>query len=405
MKNKIKFKKYLLISLLVSCIFVGLFICLEIYEYKTYTINYNFKINGLINVIKEKYPDIKDEEIINILNENNNYFENKQFLKKYGIDFDKSILVENDNYHHKFLMINITYIILIIVILMFIFIKYNKNKDKELKNITKYIEEINKKNYNLYIDSNTEDELSILKNELYKITIMLKESAENSLNDKKILKEYLEDISHQLKTPLTSIYIMLDNIIDDPSMEEEVRNKFINQIKRQVTNINFLVGNLLKLSKFDVNTINFNRKPYLVEELIKETILNITSLCDLKNIKINWHNECQNKIVCDKMWQVEALTNILKNAIEHSNTNGVIEVMARENNVYFEIEIKDYGTGMDAEDLKHIFERFYKGKYSSNESVGIGLALAKTIIEKDNGKIDVNSKLNKGTTFTIKYFK
>ena len=127
--------------------------------------------------------------------------------------------------------------------------RYNHKREKDIKDIAKCIEEINKKNYELEIDSISEDELSILKNEIYKTTIMLKEAADNSTKDKINLKKSLEDISHQLKTPLTSILVMLDNIIEDPDMDSSIRNDFIVDIKRNVNNINFLVQTLLKLSK------------------------------------------------------------------------------------------------------------------------------------------------------------
>lgn len=125
----------------------------------------------------------------------------------------------------------------------------------------------------------------------------------------------------------------------------------------------------------------------------------------MKNIKINLNGNKEIKVKCDFKWQVEAITNILKNCIEHSNTNSKISINYEENKIYSKIEIKDEGVGIDKEDLPHIFERFYKGKNSSSDSIGIGLALAKSIIEKNNGYISVNSKLNEGSIFTIKYFK
>lgn len=149
-----------------------------------------------------------------------------------------------------------------------VFLKYNKSKDKKLAEITRYIEEINNKNYKLDIDDNTEDELSILKNEIYKTTVMLKEVAENSRLDKANLKDSLSDISHQLKTPLTSITIMLDNILDNKDMDEDTRNDFIKDIKREIINVNFLVETLLKLSKLDANSIKFINK----EEDIRKAI-------------------------------------------------------------------------------------------------------------------------------------
>lgn len=128
-------------------------------------------------------------------------------------------------------------------------------------------------------------------------------------------------------------------------------------------------------------------------------------MCDLKNIRINVKNEIHSKIYCDFKWQVEALTNILKNAVEYSNIDDEILILCTENNLYFQIKIKDFGKGMNQEDASNIFKRFYKGKDSSKDSVGIGVSLSKAIIEDDNGRIIVDSIKDKGTTFTIKYFK
>ena len=296
-------------------------------------------------------------------------------------------------------------IIMFVLVISVIFIKYNYYKDKKIKEITKYVEEINKKNYKLYIDDNSDDELSILKNEICKTTIMLRELADNSLKDKLSIKESLEDISHQLKTPLTSINIMLDNIIDDVDMDEMVRRDFINNIKREVTNINSLVLSLLKLTKFDVNVVKFMSNIVYVNKIVKDAIRNVLVIADSKNIKFNINGDDDIKLVCDYKWEVEAISNILKNSIEHSNSNGVIDISYSQNKVYTLICIKDYGVGIDSKDIKHIFERFYKGKNSSRDSIGIGLALSKNIIEKDNGSISVNSMKTLGTVFQIKYYR
>ena len=123
----------------------------------------------------------------------------------------------------------------------------------------------------------------------------------------------------------------------------------------------------------------------------------------MKNININVNGDKEAKIYCDLKWQVEAITNILKNCVEHSNINASIDINYEQNKVYSKIEIIDYGIGIDEDDLQHIFERFYKGKNSSNESVGIGLALSKSIIESNKGYISVESEKGKGTRFIIKY--
>ena len=403
MKNKIRLKQYFISTLIVAmCLFV-LFLALNIYEYHTYTNNFNNTIGAIVNVIKDKYPEITDKEIITILNSND--FESNDFFTKYGIDINnKSVLLNNDKDYHTFLIVNMSFLSLSIVILLIVFIRYNHKKENDIKEIIKCIEQINKKNYELQIDSMSEDELSILKNEIYKTTIMLKESAENSNKDKINLKKSLEDISHQLKTPLTSILVMLDNIIEDPDMDINVRNDFVRDIKRNVVNINFLVQALLKLSKFDANTVHFIKKEYNLRSIVDESIKNVSTLCDLRNINIELNIKNDSKIICDSKWQIEAITNILKNAVDHSKNNSTVTINLSNNNVYSMIEIIDKGEGISKKDISHIFERFYKGENATSDSIGIGLALAKTIIEEDNGNISVESNKN-GTKFTIKYFK
>lgn len=402
MKNKQKFKKTLIYILIFFTIFLILFIIINRYQYKNYIINTNRKISGIVSKLEEFYPYLNEQDIIEILNSEDDY--EGSIFKKYGIDIDNdSIILKNNKVYNKFLMINIMLIVISFLTLIYIFIKYNTQKDKELNKITKYIKEINKRNYSLKIDELSEDELSILKNEIYKTTVMLKESAINSLNDKKNLKNSLVDISHQLKTPLTSILVMLDNLIDDPNMDNNIKEEFILNIKREVVNINFLVQSLLKLSKFDANTIIFKKEKVLVKDVLKETIKNLTYLCDLKNIKINVIGDNDIFINVDFKWQVEAITNIVKNSIEHSNINTNITITYEKNNVYTNIIIEDNGCGISNKDLPHIFKRFYKSENSLDDSVGVGLALAKSIIEKDNGSIYVKSS-KKGTIFEIKYF-
>ena len=231
------------------------------------------------------------------------------------------------------------------------------------------------------------------------------EQAENSTKDKINLKNSLSDISHQLKTPLTSIMIMLDNLIENPDLDGEIRNDFVKEIKVETTNINFLVQSILKLSQLDSNTVEYFNKKIKLSELVEKSIKKIQPLCDLKNIKVDINVIKDSEIVCDEMWQVEAISNIVKNCVEHSKDEGKVDVSINVNNVYSQIIIKDNGVGISKKDLPHIFERFYKGKNSTNTSIGIGLALSKMIINKCNGTIQVESEEGKGTFFIIKYFK
>ena len=281
----------------------------------------------------------------------------------------------------------------------------DKNKSKKIKEITKMISKINNRQFDIDINDFNEGELSILKNEISKTTTMLRQVADNSVKDKLNLKDSLGDISHQLKTPLTSITIMIDNILDSPDMDEKTRKKFLINIKREILNINFLVMSLLKLSKFDANVVKFNKESVYLKDIIIESIKNVSMIKELKNITIKVSGDDNIKLLCDFKWQVESITNILKNSIEHTSEYGTVEVNYSENKLYTRILIKDNGKGIDSDDLPHIFDRFYKGKNGSDDSFGIGLSLSKTIIEKEGGSITVKSTPNIGTIFTIKYLK
>lgn len=397
MKNK-TIKKYIL-SLIILLIFnVSLIFILNRYEYKMYTKNYNDKINSIISNIKNKYPDIEESDIIEIINSEE---DSEDILSNYGIDS----ITKNDKVNNKIRIISLIIIITFDSLIILIFYLYDKNKSKKIKEITKMISKINNRQFDIDINDFNEGELSILKNEISKTTIMLRQVADNSINDKLNLKDSLGDISHQLKTPLTSITIMIDNILDNPDMDEKTRKKFLINIKREILNINFLVMSLLKLSKFDANVVKFNKESVYLKDIINESIKNVSMIKELKNITIKVSGDDNIKLLCDFKWQIESITNILKNSIEHTSEYGTVEVNYSENKLYTRILIKDNGKGIDSDDLPHIFDRFYKGKNGSNDSFGIGLSLSKTIIEKEGGSITVKSTPNIGTIFTIKYLK
>lgn len=397
MKNK-TIKKYILSLIILLILNISLIFILNRYEYKMYTKNYNDKINSIISNIKNKYPDIEESDIIEIIN---NEEDSEDILSKYGID---SITL-NDKVNNKIRIISLIIIITFDSLIILIFYLYDKNKSKKIKEITKMISKINNRQFDIDINDFNEGELSILKNEISKTTIMLRQVADNSINDKLNLKDSLGDISHQLKTPLTSITIMIDNILDNPDMDEKTRKRFLINIKREILNINFLVMSLLKLSKFDANVVKFNKESVYLKDIINESIKNVSMIKELKNITIKVSGDDNIKLLCDFKWQVESITNILKNSIEHTKEYGIVEVNYSENKLYTRILIKDNGKGIDSDDLPHIFDRFYKGKNGSNDSFGIGLSLSKTIIEKEGGSITVKSTPNIGTIFTIKYLK
>lgn len=401
MKNRIYFKRYLIYSLIVIIVFFSLMFLVNYKEYNTYKLNFNYKINVLLEKVKKKYPDVTLDELVEGLNSEVSY----NVLREYGYDLEEDSLIgENDRVNLKYSVVKMILLLSAFGVLVFLFVRSKRCTDKEIDKIIRLIENINHRNYDLGIEDLSEDKLSILREEIYKTTVMLRENADNSLKDKIEIKNLLQDISHQLKTPLTSVKILLDNINDYPEMDSETRSDFIKKIKREIINITFLIENILKLSKFEVNTVSFVRKEVSVKGLIDEVVGNVASLCDLKGIKVEVVG-CKGKMYCDCKWQVEALTNIVKNALEYSYDNSRVVISCESNKLYTGISVRDFGKGMDEEDLVNIFKRFYKGKNASNDSVGIGLSLAKAIIERDNGSVEVSSDKGVGTTFVIKYFK
>lgn len=365
----------------------------------------NDKMISIIAVVREKYPDITDSEIANILNSDEKSPDTESILKKYGIDKNENWLSQSDEGAVRIVIVlSCAVCFSACICLLIVFIINNLKRKKELQCITEYINQINKRNYDLQIEENSEDETSLLKNEIYKTTVMLKEQSENSLRDKQNLKESLSDISHQLKTPLTSIIVMIDNILDNEDMPDDLKREFLSDIRHSANNISFLVQSLLTLSKLDANTIVLKSNQEDVSKIFAECIRNTSILAEIRSVNLTSNCENDLTLVCDFKWLCEAITNIVKNCIEHTNPNGTVKLSAEQNKMYTKITISDNGTGIDSNDLPHIFERFYKGKNADSNSIGIGLALAKTIIEKSGGLISVSSSCQKGTTFTIKYF-
>ena len=405
MINKTSIKKIIIPGIALIFIAILSFFIVSTIQNKKYEKIVNLTISNFIDEIMEKYPETSEEEIIKILNDTSKQKEKMEILKKYGYTNDISYVQKLEKEMYKNTRINIALISTFGIIIVFLVLAYNWRREREIKKINQYLNDINSGNYELKIKENCEDEISRLKNELYKTTVLLRETAENSEREKINLSNSLADISHQIKTPLTSIRIMLDNIEENPNMDSKTREEFIEEISKQIDWISSLVIALLKLAKFDAGAIKMNDQEINVKKLINNVISNLAIIIDVKNIKIEQKIDDNVMLKADYNWQLEALTNIIKNAIEHSNENGTINIDVENNSVFVKIKIRDEGEGIEKKDIKHIFDRFYKAKKSSENSIGIGLSLAKTIIEQENGYIKVNSEVDRGTTFEIKYLK
>ena len=319
----------------------------------------------------------------------------------YGIKKDDFIVFQNEKVRNEGVAVTGTVYFVCSMMFVIILLVYSRSVQRRNRILTDYVSEINRGNYDLMPKENTEDEYSVLRNEIYKTTVTLREAAFNKARDKENLKNSISDISHQLKTPLTSIGIMLDGIITDEDMPEDVRREFLADIKKNTDHISFLVQSLLKLSQLEADSINMKKENVSVQKLFKSCIEKTEIIADIHDTTVIVEAKADVTICCDEKWTTEALTNIIKNCIEHSYKNGRVILSAENTGLYKCIRIKDNGTGIDRKDIPHIFERFYKGKNTDKNSIGIGLALSKAILDKQNALIRVSSEPRIGTEFTI----
>ena len=331
----------------------------------------------------------------------------EQVLTKYEVlNLSESFALEeiqNQTYSLFYLLTGAIFVIFLLIVLYFL-LALNKN-EKDTKKIRKYLNEIANSNYQFDIENMSESEMSNLKSEMYKIVLELKEKTENLAKDRETLSNYLADISHQIRTPLMAISSMVDAIIENESKLDENTRKFIYEISRQLNQINWLVDNLLKMAQLDTKTVIFNKESINLKALFEKIEKNMSVFLELKNQKLIMSIDENLQITVETKWTMEAIENIIKNCIEHSTQDSKIEINAEQNPLYVQIQIKDYGTGINQKDLPRIFDKFYKGEGASKNSFGIGLSLAKSIIENQNGEIMVQSKEKAGTTFTIKLYK
>ena len=286
---------------------------------------------------------------------------------------------------------------------------YCIQRKKEDKRITKRIDELieyiklaqEDKASSLLI--NREDEFSLLQDEIYKTITALYQTRKNALKDKEVLKEHIANIAHQLKTPLTSIGMMCE-LIGETASEEEAQI-YLTQLQNQLGRMNQWVHDLLLLAKLEANVVEMESKPIEVYPLMLRVLELLEPIGKKKNQQI--------KILCpekevsfmgDMKWSIEAFSNLVKNCIEHTPKDRTITISYDENPLYCLIKIEDEGEGFELEDMSHLFERFYKGKNAAKGSIGIGLALAKTIIEEQNGYIEAENRKEGGVRFTIKFY-
>lgn len=340
----------------------------------------------LIKYVIDKHPELESELITEWLsnkevNIDASYLEGIENLKEY-----KSV--------DSILKINFIAISVLFIFIFYIFEKDKRNTKKEIKKINEYINKIINNDFEVDFKDFKNTDLSSLKSDIGKIVMKLIENNENEIKQKQIMKDFLSNVSHQIKTPLTSLFVtndILKNEIEDKKLKE-----FIKQEDRQLEKIEWLIQSLLKMSLLESNSIELQKENIEIKKLIEESLLTHENSIELKNINIIKKLD-STRIMVDKKWTVEAISNIINNAIEH--TTDTIRVECGEIYFYKYIKISDNGNGIPKEKIKLVFERFYS---NSKSGVGIGLNISKEIIEKQNGTIEISS--DKGTTFEIRFY-
>lgn len=397
--NKSKSLFIQVILLLVFTIIASIFSIYVHNQYKREIIR-NYAI--IVGNISQEYPELEADIMSALFSDEQNYEEGIEVLRKYGIDISNLDEIKTANLlKNKLVIANITIVAIMSIVYILISIYFYKKEEKRLNDISDYINNILNNDYSMDIREYNEDEISALKNYIYKITIKLRNMSENSQKEKEYLEVALSDISHQLKTPLTSLMVM-NELLENENIDENKRKECEQKSRIQLEKIQWLITSLLKISQIDSGTIKFKKEEVNVQELLTKSLEPLAIQIELKNINLIQNIDKDIRIICDENWTIEALVNIIKNAYEHTENGGTINISAEENPIYTEIRIEDNGCGINEEDINHIFERFYRGK-SNKDSIGIGLNMSKMIIDRQNGDIEVKSKPGEGTCFIIKF--
>lgn len=360
----------------------------------------------LLELVKDRYPELEEQEWIRLLNqESGDGLKGRELLNRYGIFQDQALSAGLVRQQRDLRWWATLALFLACGGTAASLFYYLRGRQRQIDCLAEYIRSVQRGDYSLEIDTNDVDELSGLKNELYKVTVTLRESAERARSQKKALADSVSDISHQLKTPLASVMILLDNLTDSPDMEEKTRRKFMGEITSQLSRISWLAAVMLKLSRLDAGVVKFHRQRLDVGQLLEQVAKRLEILAEWKRVSLELQTKPDIFLTGDESWLAEALSNIVKNAIEHSPAGSAVLLTAEDNEVYTAISVRDFGPGMTPEEQKHIFQRFYRSPYAGEDSTGIGLSLAKEIIERQNGYLTADSKQGEGTLMWVRFLK
>jgi signal transduction histidine kinase len=360
---------------------------------------------GIVGTVAQKYPQAEAQVVQDLRSPGADSVNlGTQVLGKYGLSnwstVDTGVAA---GLLARLLPVGLVLIGLICTGFVLLLVRYQRAVSARVVGLSAYLRRIDAGNYALDVRDNGEGSFSLLKNDLYKVTVRLREQAELLQKDKTALSNLIADISHQIKTPLTSLGVLADLLAED--LPEEDRRAFVERLRTQLWRIQWLVAALLKLARLDAGTAAFKSKPVALHELVRRALEPLQIPLEIKKQRLEVHGDDGASFTGDLNWNAEALTNVVKNCVEHTPEGGRIEIAYSANTLYAEITVSDDGEGIPVADLPNIFNRFYRGENAGENSVGIGLALAKAIFNAQGGDITVHSQRGMGTSFEIRLFR
>ncbi len=391
------------LTCLCMCI-LTLNLCMVVYRNQMRT-EYCNLLAAVFGNVAAAYPEVAEEELVLILNRQDNVEFGADILGRYGIlkEYAGTSFTGQERLFARLCAgVNLFLLLLFCGMGILLYLYFGKRQER-IQGLTGYMEALNRRNYRLDVENNADDELSGLRNELYKLTVLLKEQAKRALEQKRRLADSMADISHQLKTPLTSATVLLDNLSENMDMDRATRQRFLGEATRQLTGMSWLVTTMLKLSRLDAGVVELERGWIPGKTLAEDVLRRLEIAAEWKGITFSVEIPEDIGLFVDRKWTEEALLNIVKNAIEYSPDGGIVEISGEVNEVYMQIAVRDHGKGITQEEQKKLFRRFYQGDCAREDSIGIGLALAREIVEKQGGCLTADCHRDGGTVFRIRF--
>lgn len=362
---------------------------------------------GILENVRREYPQVDEERLFQLLKTPEPTEEGEALLARYGIFSEygsRTLDSQEERLWHFQAGMNL-FLILTLFLGILTIVAYLQRRQRRIEELQHYMEKLSRGNYRLELEENADDELSGLRNEVYRLTVRLREFAALEKRRRQALADSVANISHQLKTPMTSMTILLDNLTENEEMDRITRHRFLSEVRRQLTGMSWLIATLLKLSRLEAGVVELQREYVEAGQLVEACAARLQTAAEWKEVCLEVRLQPGVSLKVDENWTVEALCNIVKNAIEHSPAGSSVQIAVSENEVYTEIRVEDSGTGISGEEREKLFQRFYRGSNAAEDSIGIGLALAKEVVEQQHGHIQVESREGEGTVFSLKFMK